>query len=562
MVVATLADGGDTDAPGAVTAADVLGLQRAAGNSAVSRLLGAATARDAAARRRPLAVSRQVAGGVTAPAVRPHLRTGEISEMVGVAQQKLVATGAGPNLVIDAEFGPKTRAAVSTFQRRNGIRASGEVDAGTWAALDTQAPGGERDATGALTPVRAPGVTPNPVGPTPSPTSEVHPVLRQGSKGPSVAELHEKLNAANGSGLPTAAGLDAADAIEFTADTDAAVRAFQRARRLVVDGVVGRNTWRTLDRLVPASAVGRTDRTMVEQARGKDFGGPVRTDWALEPNRANPERLRVRVRYDYQDDPTRPVNHAAEVTALLDGIRTVWNQFQAVEQPLVPGTARPPVPIEFDPREESPADQRVLLSSGVGPSNSGHYFIDASTDRVMLGAHEFGHHIGLQDEYQQTAGSHLRQTGFVAPVGDVTGPAPPKQIAREIGQALRSPPRAAHGPNTLAVIQGYGLTQGAFAQQVAGRYRNLFGTSVIFDCNRLIDTDPSEGPLSMQRRCTHPFLYNEAGLMAGAEMEDPSLSGASPGEPDHRHAVEPRHVVEYVGIVARGMGGIWEPGQR
>ena len=64
------------------------------------------------------------------------------------------------------------------------------------------------------------------------------PILRRGSRGSAVAQLQEQLSAA---------GFDpgAADGI-FGARTDAAVRAFQQARGLMVDGIVGPRTWAAL----------------------------------------------------------------------------------------------------------------------------------------------------------------------------------------------------------------------------------------------------------------------------------------------------------------------------
>ena len=64
------------------------------------------------------------------------------------------------------------------------------------------------------------------------------PTLRQGARGATVADLQRRLAAA-------AFSPGAADGV-FGALTDAAVRAFQRARRLGIDGVVGRLTWNAL----------------------------------------------------------------------------------------------------------------------------------------------------------------------------------------------------------------------------------------------------------------------------------------------------------------------------
>ena len=64
------------------------------------------------------------------------------------------------------------------------------------------------------------------------------PLLRQGNQGPPVTRLQALLNAAG------AAGLDE-DGV-FGPRTERAVRAFQESRHLLVDGVVGAQTWTAL----------------------------------------------------------------------------------------------------------------------------------------------------------------------------------------------------------------------------------------------------------------------------------------------------------------------------
>lgn len=70
-----------------------------------------------------------------------------------------------------------------------------------------------------------------------------HPVLKLGAKGASVVELQKKLAAAGFS-----AG--AADG-DFGQKTLAAVKAFQKAKGLVADGIVGPATWGKLDGVKP-----------------------------------------------------------------------------------------------------------------------------------------------------------------------------------------------------------------------------------------------------------------------------------------------------------------------
>jgi peptidoglycan hydrolase-like protein with peptidoglycan-binding domain len=507
----------------------LLDIQRSAGNAAAAALV----LRQAVAPPAPAPVT-----------VRPTLRRGDLDRMVGVAQQKLNVLGARPELRIDGEFGPATQAAVNRFQRSRGL-SGGVLDTSTWSALDSSVSGGDVAPDGSLTPVRgtAPGDSSSPA----LPDTDVHPVLRLGATGPAVAELREKL------GLAVTPGLAGADAAVFDAATDAAVRAFQRAHPpLGVDGIAGRRTWARLDAVAPGAGAGQVSRFGVQHARGGNQGGPIEADWALEPDRTAPTRLHVRVRYNFTNNPARSVNQPAEVARIFAGIRSIWNQFKATEVPLPGAAPRPDVLIDFQPEEGTPTRHNVVLTAGVGPTNASEYFIEPTSDIVGIAAHEFGHHIGLQDEYQQSAADHLRQTGEAAPVGEVTGDAPARDIALELGRAVRTLPRANRGALALGVVRSHSLVQGAFAQQVALRYRQIWGIDVVADCNERIDQRPDEGSLTEQRQTTHPFLYNADNLMGGAESQ---------GSP-HEHDVSPRHVREYVGIVERAVGGVWEPAQR
>lgn len=78
-----------------------------------------------------------------------------------------------------------------------------------------------------------------PIAPAVPVTIAARPMVRQGSRGPAVAELQQKLNAmAGGAGLAT-------DGI-FGPRTAEAVRGFQRFHGLAVDGIVGPRTWGAL----------------------------------------------------------------------------------------------------------------------------------------------------------------------------------------------------------------------------------------------------------------------------------------------------------------------------
>ena len=70
-----------------------------------------------------------------------------------------------------------------------------------------------------------------------SPQAAARPLLKRGAKGPDVVHLQERLNA-HGASLK-------ADG-DFGPATEAAVRAFQGAKQLVADGIVGPKTWAAL----------------------------------------------------------------------------------------------------------------------------------------------------------------------------------------------------------------------------------------------------------------------------------------------------------------------------
>ena len=76
-----------------------------------------------------------------------------------------------------------------------------------------------------------------------APPSGGRPVLRRGSKGDAVTELQRSLQK-----LGFMVAVDA----DFGAGTEVAVAAFQRDRKLDVDGIVGNDTWKAIDKALKA----------------------------------------------------------------------------------------------------------------------------------------------------------------------------------------------------------------------------------------------------------------------------------------------------------------------
>jgi peptidoglycan hydrolase-like protein with peptidoglycan-binding domain len=148
------------------------------------------------------------------------LRLGDRGPAVSQWQQELNGV-IGAGLTTDGIFGPATDRATRDLQRARGITVDGIVGPQTRAAAQ-----GQTAVPTATSPTAAAPST----GDLPPPTG----LLRQGDRGPYVAQWQQQLNAAIGAGL----GVDGI----FGPATDRATRTFQQARGLTVDGVVGPQT--------------------------------------------------------------------------------------------------------------------------------------------------------------------------------------------------------------------------------------------------------------------------------------------------------------------------------
>lgn len=145
---------------------------------------------------------------------QPTLRFGARGPAVVDLQQRLRAAGFDPG-PIDGAFGPRTQAAVRSFQSSRGIAVDGVVGPQTWGRLD---------GVGGGAPAAAP--------------ASGSPTLRFGARGDAVRGLQQRL---------AQLGFDpgGVDGV-FGPRTQGAVRSFQASRGLVADGIVGPQTWGAL----------------------------------------------------------------------------------------------------------------------------------------------------------------------------------------------------------------------------------------------------------------------------------------------------------------------------
>lgn len=136
----------------------------------------------------------------------PLLRSGSQNNFVYLLQ--FILNEYGYNLSVDGIFGNRTLSAVRDFQRNNSLAVDGLVGTNTWRTLLTLAP---------------------------------YPLLREGDRGAYVTFLQQLLE----SNLYSVGGIDGI----FGSRTLSAVRSFQGANNLSVDGLVGENTWNALTNL-------------------------------------------------------------------------------------------------------------------------------------------------------------------------------------------------------------------------------------------------------------------------------------------------------------------------
>lgn len=134
----------------------------------------------------------------------PILRINSKGNFVSILQYLLNENGA--NLVVDGDYGGNTQRAVVDFQRKNNLTQDGIVGRNTWNKLLNLNPSAE--------------------------------VLKRGTNSSAVLFLQRLLL----SYLYPITNLDGV----FGPETERAVRAFQTENGLLVDGIVGKNTWNAL----------------------------------------------------------------------------------------------------------------------------------------------------------------------------------------------------------------------------------------------------------------------------------------------------------------------------
>ena len=422
--------------------------------------------------------------GLPAP-VRPVLSVGSTGPDVALAQQKLNAfAGAAAPLPIDGVFTIVMTAFVSAFQagtahHRQRHDRRGHVDQARHGVARRRRPDGGRGARRAAR--RQPCRAPSPLGAPLAGTTLHRPVGPGGlMRGPAVREFQLKLNVWRNS----QALAPITDDGKWGNDTRTATVAFQIATpglRTAVPASAIRPTWTALDAIAGTVAVGFHERQWQEEVGGATYAHDER-----RPGQARATRGRSAP--GHPRDVQGAVHRCRAAIAHGSGTSVAqWNIFKAVRE----GTNESLL-INFDmvsgqrrglARREggAAADDRTAPTRARGT-----WPTPTSANGVP---HEFGHLIGLRDEYQLHPGDFRAITGREPDVGSTAGPVGVTPLhdrhepaggddGPQLGERVHGRRRRAAGrvrPADRGAVRDAGRGHGAGCRGGAGRGRAARG---------------------------------------------------------------------------------------
>jgi peptidoglycan hydrolase-like protein with peptidoglycan-binding domain len=229
------------------------------------------------------------------------------------------------------------------------------------------------------------------ITPAPNAGTSAHPTLTKGATNnpEAVSEAQQKLaTSPGGPATLVANGV-------FNDDTEAAVKAFRKKNGLSESGVVDKDTWERLD-AQGKSSVGRVERKWNETLNGINYGMTSKYSYKIDD-----KKIIVSVGINFVADSAHPPKDLAAVVAKWKTrILGRWNLFKAVKDG--GGGSRD---IEFN-IVATGGNTVTVIDANVG-SDAGHWSVpDNEHDNGP--AHEFGHMIGLADEYKQTLAEYQR----------------------------------------------------------------------------------------------------------------------------------------------------------
>jgi hypothetical protein len=281
-----------------------------------------------------------------------------------------------------------------------------------------------------------------------------------------------------------------------------------------------------------------------KMTEGKSTFGHGIFDYALHHDRLD---ISVPVKFVPQDGVTPPY---ATWNSQIDA---VWNKFALIEL-----GGRHKIPINMAFKDDSGADREIEVHKNskdptADRANAGKYFVNMKPTTVP---HEFGHLLGLQDEYQRFHADFKALTGYTKTGPENKSGKTEAEIASDLFDALHLEKEKDRAPAVTKVLDAVGLLvkgrpqQGDFALAVMTAYDAAYGKGKnLIEAMR--DLLPKKGKWTIQT----VFSYASRTVMG-----DPGGLGGSEA---HDHAVEPRHLGSMVRIAKDAWPAFdWRTGPR
>jgi hypothetical protein len=292
----------------------------------------------------------------------------------------------------------------------------------------------------------------------------------------------------------------------------------------------------------------------VKSQKDEQVGGSVYTVEGRYTYSLTPNAIRISVGMNFKPDH----GIAVPVDKWFGFIRDTWNHFSAVNQ----DNPAEKYAIEFVPISGPGHDIQVSDHSedGHNRANAGHYYTQDSREAQSV-PHEFGHLIGLEDEYERDAADYQRVTGEAPKAGSSADAARATTVATGIHDALfekekffewhRTAERRRMAgvekvlkDNDIAANWQSGET--ALTREVSIQYAAKYGHEMSADFRQQINTDNQE------------FNNWREQVLGTFQRTNKSIMGDMSA--DHDHAVEPRHVRAFAGYVQQILArGNWAP---
>jgi hypothetical protein len=278
----------------------------------------------------------------------------------------------------------------------------------------------------------------------------------------------------------------------------------------------------------PLSATGVHESSVLEQeVQGREYEIMSRFWWGLMENVLN---IEVRIKFTH-------VEPGAMVSRWFNGIRQIWNNFHG-HNPLTGER----VWIRFWPERVGSGEHHSVevIQSGSG-IDQGRWSLTHPRPE-LIAAHEFGHMIGLEDEYSRTHTDIVRLTGQPqAP--QPRPPLPYREFVRQLYDALHHTRPGFERDQAITLLIG---------RVSPGRYTDLVALSYAanYHVNLAIDFEN-------QMRGSHIFSWANSILFPTTHTIMGTPEEAT--DEERTHPAEPRHVRHLMSLISRVRDGRWEP---